>query len=522
MLGTHKYYNYNKMIKQLIQFNMRRANTLALIRPQIFYFSKVANSTEDFDFNKQILEATLDDVKKESGLIVNRFMHLNTYYQVNQSYQKFLKTKDHKPALLLNDLIEQFCNMSKQSLQPSESGVKKPEPKDIDSFFRSLEESEIPLKRAQFSQLFQLFSKMPNKQVKAASIYIESNAKVLINQKNDLYFLEFLQAMRSQLPLFSEDFKLFLFDTISKRIQLLHRNLSGIITIAESLLQLGDVPQPFWESLQTFICGQLHTLAVNQNNSDQILQLTEVFTEELGMLNENYAESLSFYLTQSLSVEGNEGQTYKYYEKIAQLIPYLGTSKKAKKLQEVYMNTIVQKIDKHSFTALVKNVSSCNVRLNEELRGKIIERFNKKGNLSGLSADIQLLKNHIIPLYRQIKDDVDANMFKEFISSQIAKLIKGLNKSDFRLVYQTLIELNEMQKELSDIMPEKIDLIEEKILAEMIQSKEIFSMSEQLKLFTLAGGIEEVASLMEFRIKRHFVDEPQIDKMTIEEALWQS
>jgi len=134
----------------------------------------------------------------------------------------------------------------------------------------------------------------------------------------------------------------------------------------------------------------------------------------------------------------------------------------------VYLNAIVQKIEKHSFTALVKNVSTCNLRLNEELRIKIIDRFNKKGNLFGLSADIQLLKNHIIPLYRQIKDDVDANMLQEFISSQIAKIRKGLNKSDFRMVYQTLIELNEIQKELGDIMPEKIELIEDKIIVEMI------------------------------------------------------
>jgi len=33
-------------------------------------------------------------------------------------------------------------------------------------------------------------------------------------------------------------------------------------------------------------------------------------------------------------------------------------------------------------------------------------------------------------------------------------------------------------------------------------------MNEQMRLFTIAGGIEEAAYLMEFRIKRHFVDEP--------------
>lgn len=50
----------------------------------------------------------------------------------------------------------------------------------------------------------------------------------------------------------------------------------------------------------------------------------------------------------------------------------------------------------------------------------------------------------MLPLYKQIKGEVDSALFREYVTNYIEKLKKSLNKSDFREVYQSILDLSEI------------------------------------------------------------------------------
>ena len=180
------------------------------------------------------------------------------------------------------------------------------------------------MKRAQFSQICTVLSKANPKTIKAvAAPYVEKLARHFIEQKNDLYYIEFLNSFRGSLAQFSEPFQTFLFEVIDKRIMLLHRNLPGLVTTAESLREIGGIRSEVWRSFEHFLSSQIAGLTLNNSNTDLLIIMAEILLSQVGDLSPEFSASLTQYFVKYLKDQKVGQESVKELEKIALIQAHL-------------------------------------------------------------------------------------------------------------------------------------------------------------------------------------------------------
>lgn len=166
---------------------------------------------------------------------------------------------------------------------------------------------------------------------------------------------------------------------------LLHRNLSGLLTIAEALKSMGSVDRLFWESLQEFLASQLTTLP--SDGFDQLINLSNIFIAEGQPLSSAFSSALSKYMIRYLKTKDQDTiRTGKELAKISRLLPHLNTDREnLLELEYLILSETQYLTDSISFTQIAKILAFCNnLELNPSLKTHIINSCNEEAKFNSL------------------------------------------------------------------------------------------------------------------------------------------